>query len=57
MKTLVHIRCGVCRWYSSRTPRADQNYGHCPRCLATLAEVRARKLFHRAAPPKDRREP
>lgn len=53
MRTRVNVRCPACGWYTSRAPRANQLYGQCPRCWATLAAIGppTRVYFRRDVPP------
>jgi len=46
-----HVRCPACGWYTSRAPRADDDYGVCCRCGAVLRAVTPRRFFRRAPPP------
>lgn len=50
VKSRAEVRCPACRWNTSRAPRADQEYGQCPRCDAVLQPVQPREHLQRAVP-------
>ena len=46
MKSRVDLKC-ACGWVTSRSPRADGDYGNCQRCEAALRLTPRRVLFGR----------
>jgi hypothetical protein len=43
----INLRCSACRWPTSRSVRADGDYGRCPRCDGALGIYR-RQYFTKA---------